>query len=106
MPPRRAQPPTAVPPSGARRVRSRRHAPRSVEPPPEQFRGCPVIDALASVGPSVPTRRKGSGMTALNRRHHRAALNVFMVIVLAHWAEHLAQAYQIWVLGWPRPKAR
>lgn len=45
-------------------------------------------------------------MTALNQRHHRAALNVFMVIVLAHWAEHLAQAYQIWVLGWPRPKAR
>jgi len=29
-----------------------------------------------------------------------------MVIVLAHWAEHLAQAYQIWVLGWARPKAR
>jgi hypothetical protein len=45
-------------------------------------------------------------MTALNRGHHRAALNVFMVIVLAHWAEHLVQAYQIWVLGWPRPQAR
>jgi hypothetical protein len=29
-----------------------------------------------------------------------------MVIVLAHWAEHVAQAYQIWVLHWPRPKAR
>ncbi|MEV8513838.1 hypothetical protein [Dactylosporangium sp. NPDC051484] len=29
-----------------------------------------------------------------------------MAIVLAHWAEHIAQAYQIWVLGWPRPKAR
>ena len=42
----------------------------------------------------------------LNGRHHRAALNFFMVVVLAHWAEHLVQAYQIWVLGWPRPKAR
>ncbi len=28
-----------------------------------------------------------------------------MVIVLAHWAEHLVQAYQIWVLHWPRPKS-
>ncbi|MEJ3748493.1 hypothetical protein WEI85_35070 [Actinomycetes bacterium KLBMP 9797] len=29
-----------------------------------------------------------------------------MAVVLAHWAEHLAQAYQIWVLGWSRPEAR
>jgi hypothetical protein len=28
-----------------------------------------------------------------------------MVIVLAHWAEHLAQAYQVYVLAWPRPRA-
>jgi hypothetical protein len=28
-----------------------------------------------------------------------------MVIVLGHWAEHLAQAVQIYVMGWPRPKA-
>ncbi len=28
-----------------------------------------------------------------------------MAIVLAHWGEHLAQAYQIWVMGWPTPKA-
>jgi hypothetical protein len=28
-----------------------------------------------------------------------------MFIVLAHWAEHLAQAWQIYVLGWPRPQA-
>jgi len=42
----------------------------------------------------------------LNGRHHKAALNVFMVVVAAHWAEHIVQAYQIWVLGWPRPQAR
>jgi hypothetical protein len=41
-----------------------------------------------------------------NGSHHRAALNVFMLVVLAHWAEHIAQAVQIWGLGWPRPKAR
>jgi hypothetical protein len=42
----------------------------------------------------------------LNGRHHRAALNAFMVVVIAHWAEHLVQAYQIWVMGRPRPQAR
>lgn len=45
-------------------------------------------------------------MATLNGRFHRTALNIYMVIVLAHWAEHLTQAYQIWALGWPRPKAR
>jgi hypothetical protein len=42
----------------------------------------------------------------LNGRYHRVALWGFLAIVLAHWAEHLVQAYQIWVLGWPRPQAR
>ena len=41
----------------------------------------------------------------LNSRWHERALQGFMVIVLAHWAEHLVQAWQIWVLHWPRPKA-
>src|ERR1700729_148658 len=41
----------------------------------------------------------------LNSQWHERALQVFMAIVLAHWGEHLVQAYQIWVLGWPRPKA-
>jgi hypothetical protein len=42
----------------------------------------------------------------LNGRHHKAALNVFLAVTIAHWAEHLVQAYQIWVLGRPRPQAR
>ena len=41
----------------------------------------------------------------LNSAWHRRALNLFMVIVLAHWAEHLAQACQIYILGWARPQA-
>jgi hypothetical protein len=41
----------------------------------------------------------------LNSVWHRRALNLFMFIVLAHWAEHLAQAVQIYVLGWTRPAA-
>lgn len=43
---------------------------------------------------------------ALNGRHHKAALSIFMTIVVLHWAEHIAQAIQIWGLGTPRPKAR
>ncbi|MFG2049432.1 hypothetical protein ACGFIW_18615 [Micromonospora sp. NPDC048935] len=42
----------------------------------------------------------------LNERHHKAALNTFLVVVIGHWAEHLVQAYQIWILGLPRPQAR
>lgn len=45
-------------------------------------------------------------LATLNGSGHKLALQVFMVIVLAHWAEHIAQAIQIWVLGSPVPKAR
>ena len=41
----------------------------------------------------------------LNSVWHRRALYLFTFIVLAHWAEHLTQAYQIYVMGWPRPQA-
>jgi len=44
--------------------------------------------------------------TALNTKYHRAALTALMVVVIAHWAEHIAQAYQLWVLDWPLPRAR
>jgi hypothetical protein len=42
----------------------------------------------------------------LNGPRHELALRLFMVIVLAHWAEHLLQAYQIYGLGWPVSQAR
>ncbi|MDG4766095.1 hypothetical protein O7632_18585 [Solwaraspora sp. WMMD406] len=45
-------------------------------------------------------------LAQLNGRHHRSALNIYLLIVIAHWAEHLVQAYQIWVLGMPRPQSR
>ncbi len=41
----------------------------------------------------------------LNTVWHKPALQIFMVIVLGHWGEHLFQAYQIYVMHWPRPKA-
>ncbi len=42
----------------------------------------------------------------LNGEWHETALRTFMVIVLAHWAEHLTQAFQIYALGWPVPASR
>jgi hypothetical protein len=42
----------------------------------------------------------------INTRWHKPALWLFMVIVLAHWAEHIAQAWQIYALGWPGHHAR
>jgi hypothetical protein len=42
-------------------------------------------------------------LRALNGAWHRAALQAFMVVVLAHWAEHLFQAYQVYVMEMPRP---
>ena len=41
----------------------------------------------------------------LNSQWHERALQIFMAIVLAHWGEHLVQAVQIYVMGWPRPQA-
>ena len=42
----------------------------------------------------------------LNTDWHELALRAFMVIVLAHWVEHLLQGLQIYALGWPVPEAR
>lgn len=42
----------------------------------------------------------------LNSTWHERSLQLFLVIVLAHWAEHLAQAFQIYALGWPVPESR
>jgi hypothetical protein len=48
----------------------------------------------------------GSFMDKLNGVWHERALAVFMIIVLAHWAEHLVQAFQIFGLGMARPDSR
>ncbi len=45
-------------------------------------------------------------MERLNSDWHEKAMQIYMVVVLAHWAEHLAQALQIYVLGWNIPDSR
>jgi len=42
----------------------------------------------------------------LNSEWHEIGLRLFTVVVLAHWSEHLVQAFQIYALGWPVPESR
>jgi len=65
---------------------------------------------MAVSNPAVPNIHTAPSQSAgfmekLNTQWHERALQGFMLIVLAHWGEHLVQAYQIYVMGWPRPKA-
>ena len=62
----------------------------------------PQVDVprAAPAAPRSTSRRPG-----LNPAHQRRNVMLFMVVVLAHWLEHIFQAVQIWLLGWPRPKA-
>ena len=48
----------------------------------------------------------GGFLDALNGPWHKWAARIFIIIVVSHWAEHLLQAFQIFVLDWPRPQAR
>ncbi|MDY6785174.1 MAG: hypothetical protein SW833_21955 [Cyanobacteriota bacterium] len=40
----------------------------------------------------------------LNGRWHKVAMQLFMLVIFSHLAEHLAQIFQLWVLGWKRPE--
>lgn len=40
----------------------------------------------------------------LNGRWHKRAMQIFMLVILAHLSEHLIQGVQLWVLHWPRPE--
>ena len=63
-----------------------------------------ITDSSATVHQYVaPTGL--SLLERLNGPWHRPALQIFMAIVLAHWAEHLAQALQVYALHWPMKQA-
>lgn len=55
---------------------------------------------------TLPASSRASFFERLNSSSHEVALKTFLFIVLAHWAEHFVQAFQIYVLGWPVPQAR
>jgi hypothetical protein len=53
---------------------------------------------------SAPQAGRG-WIETLNGAWHKYALQLFMVIVVAHWVEHLAQAFQVYGLHWHRAHA-
>lgn len=54
---------------------------------------------------SAPAARRDGVLRRLNGEWHRPAMWAFLAVVLAHWAEHLTQAWQIWAMGMPRHHA-
>jgi hypothetical protein len=58
------------------------------------------MSSLSTAMQPLPTDQQ-SLYRKLNTRWHKRALTLFMLVVLGHWAEHIAQAWQIYLLGWP-----
>jgi len=69
-------------------------------------RSRPILVHMYAAQAEALQSNSSSFVERVNGPHHELALRTFMVIVLAHWAEHLFQAFQIYVLGWPVPEAR
>lgn len=61
---------------------------------------------VASPSAARVIRTSPAFMERLNSEWHKPALITFTLIVLAHWGEHLAQAFQIYVLNWAVPDSR
>ncbi|WP_017588551.1 hypothetical protein [Nocardiopsis ganjiahuensis] len=67
--------------------------------PRENVSATPV-ENVAGIGP------RNRALRALNTDGHRLCLRIYLVVVVAHWAEHIVQAVQVYVLDWPVPEAR
>lgn len=72
----------------------------SSQPPVESIPGTSEARAVAAAA------RPNSFITRLNGPWHKRALQTFMFIVIAHLAEHIVQAVQVYVLEWPRHESR
>jgi hypothetical protein len=57
--------------------------------------------STASAPLSCPLPHRRTLIDKLNAEWHKPALLLYTAIVLLHWAEHLAQAVEVYVLGWP-----
>jgi len=60
---------------------------------------------MATQTATLPAIKRETGLERLNTRWHKGALIAFAVVVLLHWAEHIVQAFQIWVLHYKKPAA-
>lgn len=58
------------------------------------------ISYMSDTGHTVYPLRNTTFMQRLNSTLHAPALWLFMLIIVAHWLEHVLQIYQIYGLGW------
>src|ERR1700730_11882427 len=61
---------------------------------------------VVSNATTSPQASRRSLTDRLNAEWHKPALILFTIVVLAHWCEHLAQTFEVYVLGWPIAEAR
>jgi hypothetical protein len=62
--------------------------------------------ALSKTTGEAPRSWWGELVQRLNGPWHERAVYIYLTMVLLHWAEHIAQAVQVFVLGWARPDSR
>ncbi|MBI1917800.1 MAG: hypothetical protein HYS12_24155 [Planctomycetes bacterium] len=62
------------------------------------------MSSVPNLACPLPERR--SLIDRLNAEWHKPALLIYTGIVLLHWGEHLLQAFQVYVLGWPLKEGR
>jgi hypothetical protein len=66
-----------------------------------------VAETSSTLSTAIPSSATSeSFLDKINAQWHKPALLIYAGIVLAHWAEHLTQAFQIYVLEWPVPESR
>jgi hypothetical protein len=90
-----------------RAILRRTSAPRLREPAASNANQVTAgVASTAFRSPQSQSLRVHSFVGKLNGPWHKRALQAFMIIVTAHLAEHLVQAYQVYVLKWPMHQAR
>jgi hypothetical protein len=62
-------------------------------PRPRHF---PLVDPLVSAYQGL--------VRILNGKWYKPAMIIFMTVTFFHLSEHLAQVFQLWILGWKRPE--
>lgn len=83
--------------------------PTTADEPAESTKPATTTKPVPSTG---NTRRTGlvghyrRGMDVMNVDRHQLCLRLYLFIVIAHWAEHIVQAAQIYALDWPVEQAR
>jgi hypothetical protein len=88
-----------------RAILSRTSAPRVHEPTASNANQVTASASTAFTPPQSQPHGVRSFVGKLNGPWHKWTLRAFMIIVTAHLAEHVAQAYQAYVLGWPPHQA-